>query len=213
MLGVNACHNYAYGGATIQRFLSPTGPPTVGEQITAYLSDLANNATSDPGVYQRKALSVSFTTTNDINSVWSFYLDSTHPGYGDLPIALYIIEASARELIANLSRLIPSENETDHATPDFLILPILPVELTPQSRRIAREAGTTTDIVAEITNRYNEVLMEGARNLSTVLGTRGSVYTYDVPAYVQSMQMEATKLSPLCTAGFAPWPMIPQRTA
>ena len=179
LLNIERQANYAYGGATIQRNLSPYGPPVVGEQVTAYLSELDNNATSDATVYQRKSLLASFTTTNDINSVWRNYLDATNPAHLDMSVALSTISDSARLLISDLSRLIPARNRT---APDFLILPILPVELTPQSRQLARDANTTTDSIAQITTRYNEVLLAGARNLSQTLGDRGNVITYDVTA-------------------------------
>ena len=181
--------NYAYGGATIQRTLSPSGPPTAGEQIQTYLSQLATNASADASLYSRKSLVPTFTTTNDINSVWRNYLDPSNADYANLTTARSVIRQSASQFIEELRALIPrtgvnassSAYDRMQKAPDFLILPILPVELTPQSRQLARDANMTVEGVAEITKAYNTALVQGARSLASTLGSRGNVFTHDVP--------------------------------
>lgn len=131
-----------------------------------------------PGV---KPLVAMFTTTNDITATFRDYLDPNNPIYHDRAGALNIITQSAQSLIRQLATLIPSD--TSAVAPDYVILPILPVELTPLIIRTASEANVTTDMARDIGWRYNDVLLPGARSLAKQLGSRGSVYTYDVPRY------------------------------
>jgi len=131
-----------------------------------------------------KSLVAMFTTTNDIMATFNNYLDSTNPLYHNNGSAAAVISQSAQSLVNQLYTLIPA-NSSDVA-PDYLILPILPVELTPFAKTTAREGGVNTNAVRDITRQYNAVLMDGARALAKRLGSRGNVYTYDVPRSVRA---------------------------
>lgn len=105
-----------------------------------------------------------------------------------------MIASSAQSLVNQLRTLIPSNDSSgrDNASSslpgriDFLILPILPVNLATQSRNIARDNNRRWNdvepIVKAITEHYNKVLMQGARGIARSLQNRGNVFTYDVPA-------------------------------
>lgn len=171
-LGSNVTHlNYAYGGATTNNSIHLAGSPDTSQQMTTYWQQDYNA--------NLKPIVAMFTTTNDITATFRDYLSSSSPIYQDRAAALSVIEQSAQSLINQLLNLIPS-NFTAIA-PDYLILPILPVELTPQSKQIAQDANTTTDAVRDITRRYNSVLMAGANTIANRLASRGNVFTYDVP--------------------------------
>lgn len=171
-LGPNVTHlNYAYGGATTNNAIHWANSPDTGQQMTTYLQ---NDYSADS-----KPIVAMFTTTNDITATFRDYLNPTSGIYQNRTGALDVITRSAQSLVDQLYTLIPSNNST--IAPDYLILPILPVELSPQSRQIAGDANDTTDAVRDITRQYNSVLLSGARSIARRLGSRGSVYTYDVP--------------------------------
>lgn len=71
--------------------------------------------------------------------------------------------------------------------PDFVVLPIIPYELCPNAQKMARDNGVPLDIVAQLSQTYNTALMQGTQSLATALGTRGQVFTYDVPSWFYSM--------------------------
>lgn len=171
-LGSNVTHlNYAYGGATTNNSIHFANSPDTSQQMATYMQqDYTRNA---------KPIVAMFTTTNDITATFRDYLSPTSGIYQNLTSALNIISQSAQSLVNQLATLIPSD--TSAVAPDYLILPILPVELTPQSRQIAADANVTTDAVRDITRQYNSVLLNGARSIARRLGSRGNVYTYDVP--------------------------------
>lgn len=174
-LGTKFPHlNYAYGGATTNNSIHPSTSPDTSQQMAMYLQDGYT-----PGV---KPLVALFTTTNDITATFKDYVTSGSGIYQDSAGAMNVITQSAQSLIRELATLIPS-NASDVA-PDYLILPILPVELTPKVKGVAAQANVTTDMARDITRRYNSVLLNGARSLAKQLDTRGSVFTYDVPRYV-----------------------------
>jgi hypothetical protein len=151
--------------------------PDTSQQMATYMQEAYT-----PGV---KSLVAMFTTTNDIMATFNNYLDSTNPIYHNNESASAVISQSAQSLINQLYTLIPA-NSSDVA-PDYLILPILPVELTPFAKSTALQGGTSTDAVRDITRQYNAVLMEGARAIAKRLGSRGNVYTYDVPRLVKAL--------------------------
>lgn len=174
-LGPNVTHlNYAYGGATTNNSIHLAGSPDTSQQMTTYWQQDYNA--------NLKPIVAMFTTTNDITATFRDYLSAGSPIYQNRTAALSVISQSAQSLVNQLAGLIPSD--TSAMAPDYLILPILPVELTPQSRQIAVDAAATTDAVRDITRRYNSVLLDGASSIAGRLGSRGSVFTYDVPRYV-----------------------------
>lgn len=168
----NVTHlNYAYGGATTNNSIHFANSPDTSQQMATYLSeDYVANA---------KPIVAMFTTTNDITATFRDFLSSTSSIYQNRSAALSVISQSAQSLVNQLGNLIPADSNA--TAPDYLILPILPVELTPQSNQIARDANTTTDAIRDITRRYNSVLLQGAKDIAARLGPRGRVYTYDVP--------------------------------
>lgn len=172
MLGNVTQLNYAYGGATTNNSIHLAASPDTSQQMNWYLEhDYKRNS---------KPIVAMFTTTNDITATYRDFLNSASSIHNDINAALSVITQSAQSLVRQLSGLIPTDRTA--TAPDFLILPILPVELAPQSRDLALQAGTTTDAVRRITQQYNNVLMKGAQDIASQLGSRGSVFTYDVPA-------------------------------
>lgn len=176
--------NYAYGGATTNNSIHGAGAPDTGQQMQMWLAERDTN---------HKALIAMFTTTNDISTTFSDYLRNDTSVSGNLNASLAVIASSAQSLVNQLRGLIPSNNSNTGAiAPDYLILPILPVNLATQSRNIARDQGRQWNevepIMKTITERYNSVLMQGARSLASTLGNRGTVFTYDVPAWFYAIQ-------------------------
>lgn len=127
-------------------------------------------------------------STNPIIGTFVRFWDSDDLIYQNRSAAMDVISQAALSLTRQLSGLIPSD--TSLIAPDFLILPILPVEITPRARELAEQYNTTIDMVRDITIRYNEVMLEGAKDISASLGrdSRGNVFTYDVVAWMYSMQ-------------------------
>lgn len=174
-LGSDVTHlNYAYGGATTNNSIHLANSPDTSQQMATYMQE---NYTADA-----KPIVAMFTTTNDITATFRDYLSLTSGIYQNRSSAMSVISQSAQSLVNQLARLIPSD--TSATAPDYLILPILPVELSPQSRQLAADANATTDAIGDITRQYNRVLLDGARSIARQLGSRGSVFTYDVPRYV-----------------------------
>jgi len=176
--------NYAYGGATTNNSIHGTGAPDTGQQMQMWLAERDTS---------KKALIAMFTTTNDISTTFSDYLRNDTSVSGNLNASLAVIASSAQSLVEQLRGLIPStSSSTGAVAPDYLVLPILPVNLATQSRNIARDQGRrwsdVEPIMKAITERYNRVLMQGARSLASALGNRGTVFTYDVPAWFYAIQ-------------------------
>lgn len=146
--------------------------PDTGDQTSWYLNNDYN-----PDV---KPLIAMFTTTNDITTTFRDYLNSSSPFYHDRSKAMNLIMDSAQSLVNQLAGLIPSN--TSATAPDFLILPILPVDLTPSMKEVAKNAQVAMTIAQALTMQYNSILMEGAKSIARRLGSRGNVFTYDVPA-------------------------------
>jgi phospholipase/lecithinase/hemolysin len=98
------------------------------------------------------------------------------------------ISQAASSLNRQLAGLIPSDASL--IAPDFLILPILPLELTLRASELAGQYGTNADLLRDLTIQYNNVLMEGAKAISSSLGSgsRGNVFTYDVPSWMHAMK-------------------------
>lgn len=127
-----------------------------------------------------KPIVAMFTTTNDITVTFKEFNNRTDQHYQDRTVAWSAITRSAQSLVNQLQALIP--NDTSAIAPDFLIMPILPVEMAPTSSEIAEGLKTTMDVMREVTKEYNKILMEGAKGIARELGSRGTVYTYDVPS-------------------------------
>jgi hypothetical protein len=173
LLGANVTHlNYAYGGATTNNSIHQSSVPDTAQQMQWYLQhDYKGNL---------KPIVATFTTTNDITATFRDYVNPSSSIYQKKDAALSVIRQSAQSFINQLGGLIP--NDTSALAPDYLILPILPVEVTPTGKNLARDANTNTEFLAEISFAYNKVLMEGAQSIAARLGSRGTVFTYDVPA-------------------------------
>jgi hypothetical protein len=164
--------NYAYGGATTNNSIHWANSPDTGQQMQTYLQQNYSSTL--------KPIVATFTTTNDITATFRDYLDPNSGIYQNLSAALSVGRQSALSFINQLTGLIP--NSTSAVAPDYLILPILPVELAPQSMQIASDANTSTDAIKEITRQYNIALIGGAKTIANRLGSRGTVFTYDVPS-------------------------------
>lgn len=121
-----------------------------------------------------------FTTTNDITATFRDLRDPASAIHQNYTRAIDVITQSAASVINQLYTLIPSD--VSAVAPDFLILPIIPVHLAPQSALIANQtASGDTDSIRQITREYNNALLKGAKAIAQRLGSRGNVYTYDVP--------------------------------
>lgn len=127
-----------------------------------------------------KPIVAMFTTTNDITITFKEFNNRTDQRYQDRAVAWSAITRSAQSLVNQLQALIP--NDTSATAPDFLIMPIFPVEMAPTSSEIVEGLKTTMDVMREVTKEYNKILMEGAKEIARQLGSRGTVYTYDVPS-------------------------------
>lgn len=127
-------------------------------------------------------------STNPITGTFLRFWDPEDSAYQNETAAMEIISESATSLTTQLEGLIPSD--TTLIAPDFLILPILPFQITPRARVLAEPHNTTIDMFQTITEQYNRVLLEGAQALSDRLspGSRGNVFTYDVVAWMYAMQ-------------------------
>lgn len=121
-----------------------------------------------------------FTTTNDITVTFKEFNNRTDQHCQDRDVAWSAITRSAESLINQLHGLIPED--TSATAPDYLIMPILPVEMAPTSTEIVEGLQTTMDVMREVTKEYNKILMRGAQEIARQLGSRGTVYTYDVPS-------------------------------
>lgn len=169
--------NFARSGATIDNSIHHRDVPDIVSQVAAYKSQYD----------QGKEIVAMFTTTNDITMTWEAHHDEYKASCGpDMKTcatpnsALEEITKSAESLINQLKSLVP-RRKSGRVAPDFLIFPILPVDLAPQSIKSAAKLGTDANAIKAITEKYNEVLMNGAGQLARRLGKRGNVFVYDVP--------------------------------
>lgn len=94
-----------------------------------------------------------------------------------------VINESAQALVTSLLNLVPAQG----VAPDFLILPVVPLEDTPIMREVAKALNATTDVCRQLTEQYNTVLMDGAAQVAQKLGSRGNVFTYDIPTLIHTM--------------------------
>jgi hypothetical protein len=150
-------------------------PNNITSQIDRYKTDYDDQS--------KKEIVALFTTTNDIMWNWGVYRESYKAScttYCTTPEGAHAdIRQTVAKFLTALDTLVP-EDRTKKA-PDFLIFPIVPVELTPISIYEALSAGTDTKAIKEMADTYNEELEHGARILKQRLGDRGNVFVYDIP--------------------------------
>lgn len=127
---------------------------------------------------QKKDIIAMCTTTNDTTLTWNNPTAAVQALDGQAPLeAIREIARSAQVLVDQLTWL----TDEKHACPDFLIFPMLPVELTLQNLKGQTAAGVpNSDAMRAITQRYNEVLLAGAQNIANSIKGRGNVYTFDI---------------------------------
>lgn len=165
--------NFAESGATTNNAIHlREGVKDTHRQVRDYMASwiLARG--------QKKDIIAMFTTTNDITITWVNHKAAIQALDGQAPLeAIREIARSAQVLVDQLTWLADEK----YACPDFLIFPILPVELTPKNLKGQTAAGVpNSDAMRAITQKYNEVLMAGAQNIANSIKGRGNVYTFDI---------------------------------
>jgi phospholipase/lecithinase/hemolysin len=141
-------------------------------------------------------------STNDVTADFRNYLLSNTPVMNNQTDALAVITRSAQALVSDLMDLIPAQG----VAPDFLILPVVPLEDTPIMRVVAKDLNASTAVCKLVTERFNTVLMEGAAQIATQLGSRGNVFTYDIPSLIHTMVQQPQEYGITnVTAGCSQW--------
>jgi phospholipase/lecithinase/hemolysin len=112
----------------------------------------------------------------------SFMASPSNPHPRNVTAALASATRSAQSLINQLSWLIPPTSQKGAIAPDFLVLPIVPLEEVSRAQYLARKGDMDISVVKQLVQTYNSVLMDGLDYLAKTLGDRGNVFTYDIPS-------------------------------
>lgn len=119
-------------------------------------------------------------STNSVSMIMQAYTHPGNPLYHNDAAAFTALTQSARALFTQLRWLVPAGAGT--MAPDFLVLPIMPLDLTSRGQYLATSANEKVDVIRNFTRAYNQVMMEEAQKFATELGARGQVFTYDFPS-------------------------------
>ena len=170
--------NYAYGWSSLLGTNALDGTMNLTAQVDRYLADLAHNSTaSDPS---RSSLICFQAGMLDVYNAFENYLQPGSAVYGEGISAIQSVQQAAHVIVSNAFKLEPTPERTDRPLPDFVILPLHPLELSPRGGRLARMYGGNIDFLRDLTIEFNKVLMANGPVISRGNGT-GNVYTYDVP--------------------------------
>lgn len=169
--------NYAYGWSQIVPTYGLNGTLDLGGQVDMYLEDLANNSTaSDPS---RRSLVCVSAGMLDVYQAWERYLSRESPYYNRRDLAIQSVQQAAPQLMYTMQALVPTD-QPSLPSPDFVILPLHPLELSPRGGRLARMYGGNVGFLRDLTVEFNKALIANARVLSESENS-GNVYTVDVP--------------------------------
>lgn len=171
--------NYAYGWATVfgADGQQPNGTMSVSQQIATYLEDLVANTTAADA--SRRSMVPIQMGQLDVFLAWERYLNQQSAYSNRKDLAIQTVQQAARQLLIELATLLSTPADPK-PSPDFVILPLYPLELAPRAGRLAEMYGSDTNFLKDLTVEYNKALMDAARRLSTTRGFTGNVFSVDV---------------------------------
>lgn len=170
--------NYAYGWATVLTFdgMAPNGTMPLRDQVARYLADVEGNSTAaDPS---RRCLVPIQMGAMDVYVIWETYLDTMSPVVPTRDSALDLVRQAADEVVSAMSQLLPTD-ASPKPTPDYVILPLHPLEKSPRAGRIAEMYGSDTSFLKDLTVEFNKRLMDSARRFSEQSNVAGNVFSVD----------------------------------
>ena len=169
--------NYAYGWSQALPIESLNGTVDLGRQVDMYIEDLANNSTaSDPS---RRSLICVSAGMLDVYQAWERYLAQGTSYTDRKDLAIQRVQQAASQLMYIMQALVPTD-QPSLPSPDFVIVPLHPLELSPRGGRIARMYGSDTGFLKDLTVEFNKALMANARVILETANA-GNVYSVDVP--------------------------------